>query len=224
MKNSTLQINEEYLTFADGSYEGMFETIKTAMYDSENHVTGVLGIARDIQDRKLREEALEVDAHYDNLTSLANRSLFMDRFQELIKKRVPHNKLHALLFIDLDSFKAINDTIGHEAGDKVLQDTAKRLKKSVRKGDTVSRLGGDEFTILLENIHSFEEAAQISQKILDKLKEPFHYHKKSMNITASIGISIYPNDSSSPQMLLKLADKAMYRAKERQRNSYEFYS
>ena len=224
IQNSTHQINEEYLTFADGSYEGMFETIKTAMYDSENHVTGVLGIARDIQDRKLREEELELDAHYDNLTSLANRSLFMDRFEELIKKRVPHHKLHALLFIDLDSFKAINDTIGHAAGDKVLKDTAKRLKKSVRKGDTVSRLGGDEFTILLENIHSIEEVAKISKKILAKLKKPFHYHKKSINITASIGVSIYPNDSSSPEKLLKLADKAMYRAKEKQKNSYEFYS
>jgi len=222
--NNGPRINEEYLTFADGSYEGMFETIKTPMYDNNNQVTGVLGIARDIQARKRREKELEVNAHYDNLTSLANRVLFMDRFKELIKKREPNDRLHALLFIDLDSFKIINDTIGHAAGDKVLQDTAKRLKKSVRKGDTVSRLGGDEFTILLENIHSLDGAAQISKKILHTLNKPFHYHKNSMHISASIGISIYPNDSLVPEILLKLADKAMYKAKANKKNSYEFYS
>ena len=222
--NNAPQINEEYLSFADGSYEGVFETIKTPMYDDKNQITGVLGIARDIQERKLREEKLEVNAHYDNLTGLANRVLFMDRFQELIKKREPQNRLHALLFIDLDSFKAINDSIGHAAGDKVLQDTAKRLQQSVRKGDTVSRLGGDEFTILLENIHSLDEVAQISTKILSILQESFYYQNHNINISASIGISIYPNDSLSPETLLQFADKAMYKAKANKKNNYKFYS
>ena len=224
LKSKVPRVNEEYLTFADGSHEGMFETIKTVMYKDNGEILGVLGVARDIQDRKTKEKELEKGAHYDNLTKLANRALFMDRLQALLKKRDSSKQKHAVLFIDLDSFKEINDSIGHEAGDKVLQETAKRLLHSVRKGDIVSRLGGDEFTILLENIHSVDEAKTIANKIVSKLSESFSYHKKSIQITASVGVSIYPDDTLIADDLLRYADKAMYRAKTNLKNRYEFYT
>jgi len=224
LKSETPRVNEEYLTFADGSHEGMFETIKTVMYKDNGEILGVLGIARDIQDRKTKEKELEKGAHYDNLTKLTNRVLFMDKLHALLKEHSTTKQKHAILFIDLDSFKEINDTIGHEAGDKVLQETAKRLLNSVRQGDTVSRLGGDEFTILLENIHSLDDAKNIATKIVSTLGEPFSYHKKTIHISASVGISIYPDDTLLASDLLRYADKAMYRAKTNLKNRYEFYT
>lgn len=224
LKQGSSRVNEEYLTFADGSHEGHFETIKTPMKNEDGEIIGVLGVARDINERKKKEKQLEISANYDNLTGLANRALFMDRLQELLKKRHIEGRQHSLLFIDLDHFKEINDTIGHSAGDEVLIETAKRITKSVRKGDAVSRLGGDEFTVLLENIRSKDEVQNIAEKILQTLRKPFYVQGHELHITVSIGISISPDDTITPDTLLQYADKAMYRAKEKSKDSYEFYS
>jgi len=223
LENQAPRINEEYLTFKDGSHEGLFETIKTPVKDINGEFIGVLGVARDIKERKQKEEQLEIYAHYDILTGLANRALFMDRIKQLLKKRFVADRFHSILFIDLDHFKDVNDTLGHNAGDKVLVETAKRIKRSVRKGDTASRLGGDEFTVLLENIHSPLEAEHIAQKIVTILREPFLIDNKSILVTVSIGISIAPTDSTNHNELLNCADKAMYRAKAKFKNRYEFY-
>lgn len=216
--------NEEFLSFADDSYHGMFETIKTPMKDKDGNVTGVLGIARDITDRKKREEELEVFANYDTLTGLTNRTVFMDRLSQLLYTRDNSIHYHGVLFIDLDRFKEINDTMGHSTGDKVLIMVAKRLESITRKGDTLSRLGGDEFTILLTDLKNPIEAGVVANKVLQSLREPFVIEKRKYYITSSIGISLYPDDSKSPERLLQFADSAMYKAKDRGKNRYEYYT
>lgn len=217
-------IYEEVLTFADSGYEGLFETIKTPMKDGEGHVIGILGIARDISERKAREEQLRIYAHYDMLTGLANRTLFMDRLSHLMNLRKSNDHYSAVLFIDLDHFKEINDTFGHSTGDKILKLVSRHLQAVIRKEDTLSRHGGDEFTILLENINTPLDAANIAQHILDTLKTPFTIEDHQFYITTSIGITIAPDDSSDPETLVRFADIAMYKAKENGRNSYTFYT
>ncbi len=216
--------NEEVLVFADGSYEGLFETIKTPMKDLEGNVIGVLSIARDINERKAREEQLKVYANYDMLTGLANRTLFMEHLSHSITLRKPSKQYSAVLFIDLDHFKEINDTFGHSTGDKMLKLVSKCLQDILREEDILSRHGGDEFTILLENIHTPLDAAHIAQNILDRLKMPLTIDNHQFYISASIGITIIPDDSSDPETLLRFADIAMYKAKDNGRDRYAFYT
>ncbi len=217
-------IYEEVLTFADSGDEGLFETIKTPMKDGEGNIIGVLGIARDISERKAREEQLRIYANYDMLTGLANRTLFMDRLSHLMTLRKSNDYYSAVLFIDLDHFKEINDTFGHSTGDIILKLVSKRLQSVIRKGDTLSRHGGDEFTILLENINMPLDASKIAQNILNALKAPFTIEEDEFYITTSIGITIAPDDSNDPETLIRFADIAMYTAKENGRNSYTFYT
>jgi len=194
------------------------------MKDSEGNVIGVLGIARDISKRKAREEQLRIYANYDMLTGLANRTLFMNRLSHLMSLRKPNSQYSAVLFIDLDHFKEINDTFGHSSGDKILKLVSKCLQNVIRKEDTLSRHGGDEFTILLENINTPLDAANIAQNILDTLKVPFTIENHQFYMTASIGITIVPDDSSDPETLIRFADIAMYKAKDSGRNCYAFYT
>jgi len=217
-------INEETLTFADDGYEGLFETIKTPMKDGEGNVIGVLGIARDISERKAREEQLRIYANYDMLTGLANRTLFMEHLSHSMTLRRSNDQYSAVLFIDLDHFKEINDTFGHSTGDKILKLVSKCLQNVIRKEDTLSRHGGDEFTILLENISTPLDAANIAQNILDILKTPLTIEDHQFFITSSIGISISPDDSCDPETLLHFSDIAMYKAKDSGRDSYAFYT
>ncbi len=217
-------IYEEVLTFTDSGYEGLFETIKTPMKDGEGNVIGILGIARDISERKAREEQLRIYANYDMLTGLANRTLFMDRLSHLMTLRKSNKQYSAVLFIDLDHFKEINDTFGHSTGDKILKLVSKSLQNVIRKEDTLSRHGGDEFTILLEKINTPLDAANIAQHVLDTLKTPFTIEDHQFYITTSIGITIAPDDSNDPETLVRFADIAMYKAKENGRNSYTFYT
>jgi len=216
--------NEEYLVFADGSHEGTFETTKVPMYDDEKNLIGILGIAHDINDRKEYEDKLKIYANYDTLTGLANRALFIKRLEQLLKQREVKGKVHAVLFIDLDHFKDINDEKGHATGDKVLIEVANRLEGMIRKGDTLARFGGDEFTILLESINSSNEAGKVAQKILDALREPICINEDKFNITTSIGISISPDDSRELEALLHYSDTAMYMAKSKGKDRYEFYT
>jgi diguanylate cyclase (GGDEF)-like protein/PAS domain S-box-containing protein len=220
----TSHVNEEFLSFADGSYKGTFETIRAPVKDFEGNVTGVLGIARDITQRKVREEKLETYAHYDTLTGLANRSYFLNRLTQLLSQRKKFGQYSAILFIDLDHFKEINDTMGHSYGDKVLIEVANRLHSVMREEDTLARLGGDEFTVLLEKISSPLEAGNVAQKISNALKEAITVNDHQFYVTGSVGIAVSPTDGTDAESLLRFADSAMYKAKENGRNGFEFYT
>ena len=172
-------------------------------------------------EKKQSEMELKHMAHMDQLTGLPNRALFMDRLnQALIQARRQKIKL-AVLFIDLDRFKVINDRHGHKAGDNVLQEVARKLKVCVRKMDTVARLGGDEFTIILTEISGAKDAAMVAQKVIDALTEPQQIEGEEYAIEGSIGISLYPQNGEDVDTLLANADAAMYQAKE-VGNSYQF--
>lgn len=175
-------------------------------------------------ERKRHERGLNYLAHYDSLTGLANRLLFRERLDRAFIRADRNKTLVALYVIDLDRFKNVNDTFGHDAGDKLLVEVASRLTKCVRKGDTVARLGGDEFTIIMEDVKNFEDTRMIATKILEIMKEPINISSNDIYTSPSIGVSVYPNDSQEPEILMKNADNAMYRAKENGRNNFSFYT
>jgi len=174
--------------------------------------------------RKQAEERIRHLANYDELTGLPNRSMFQERLHHALAQAHRHARPLAVLFIDLDRFKDINDTLGHEAGDHVLRDVAERLRTCLRDSDTVGRLGGDEFVVLLEELPQLADVAAVAQKILDAAARPFMLAAKEFHIGASIGISAFPEDGKDLQTLLKNADAAMYRAKVLGRNNYQFHS
>jgi len=172
----------------------------------------------------MQAKLIEHQAYHDTLTNLPNRTLFQDRLQQAIKNSQRHNEKFALLFIDLDQFKKINDSLGHHIGDEVLIEAAKRFSSLLRGEDTLSRLGGDEFTVILKNIKDEKSAATAAQKLINSMKEPVEIAHHTLHISASIGISIYPNDTTSQEDLVKFADTAMYKAKDEGRNNFQFYS
>ncbi|WP_390444172.1 putative bifunctional diguanylate cyclase/phosphodiesterase [Pseudoalteromonas sp. MTN2-4] len=178
----------------------------------------------DITERKTQEEKVQYQAYYDALTALPNRSLLLERISQSLLYSERYKQLSALLFIDLDRFKRINDTIGHEAGDALLIEVSARLTQIVRKSDTVSRFGGDEFVILLNNIASIEHCTAIAQKIINELSKPFMIHSFEIFSGASIGITLLPEDADNAKELLRLADLAMYKAKENGRNQFHFFA
>ena len=183
-----------------------------------------VALAITANDRREAEDKLREMANYDRLTGLPNRSLFMDRTaQGLAKARRAHQQV-ALLFIDLDRFKSINDSLGHHAGDLVLRAIAKRLLACVRASDTVARLGGDEFTVVLENCQDAEFVTIACERVLKAVVEPISLGQTEVNLTCSIGISLYPADGADADQLLQNADSAMYKAKERGRNNYQFFT
>ena len=191
--------------------------------NQQGETTHYVGIFSDITERKQAEERVRHLAHYDALTDLPNRTLFHDRLQQaLIQAQRSHDQV-AVMFIDLDRFKIINDTLGHNVGDLLLQAVAQRLTNCVRQGDTVCRQGGDEFVILLPQISHAEDAALVAQKILESVNRPFVLDGHELHIGASIGISFFPADGVDTETLMKNADVAMYRAKELGRNNYQFY-
>ena len=183
-----------------------------------------IGSVRDITERKQAQERLNHLAYHDVLTELPNRLLFNDRFRQTAINASRHNRAVAVMFLDLDRFKTINDTLGHEVGDLLLKVVANRLIGCVRDGDTVARLGGDEYAILLADMAQAQDAALVAQKILDGFAKPFQVGSHELYTTASIGITLYPTDDAHIENLLKNADAAMYRAKDRGRNNYQFYT
>jgi diguanylate cyclase (GGDEF)-like protein len=185
---------------------------------------GSIWIFEDVTQRRITEEQLRRMANYDVLTELPNRSLFHDRLRHAIQHARRREQKLALLFLDLDHFKHINDSLGHSAGDELLCDVARRLSQCIRQDDTVARLGGDEFTIILETIDDTDAAALVAQKIIDVLASPCTLEGHEINISPSIGISIYPDDGTELDGLLRSADAAMYHAKACGRNTYQFYS
>ncbi len=204
--------------------------------EEETDELTVIGTAQDITERKQAERAIHRLAYYDSLTGLANRVLFKDRLSHAISHAERHGQTLATLFIDLDRFKVINDTLGHTVGDLLLTQVAERLSESVRQSDSVARhadqepshalarLGGDEFTILLTALPNPEDAGRVARRILEALAHPFNIEGHEVFIAASIGISIYPSDGATVEALLKNADTAMYHAKEQGRNNCQFYS
>lgn len=182
-----------------------------------------IGILRDITERKLVEQKLAHFAHHDYLTNLPNRILFLNSLEQSILLAERNRYKVATLFLDLDGFKQINDTLGHDAGDQLLQEAANRLKEVVRASDTVARIGGDEFIFALNNIGSDESAARMAGKIIATLSEPFELGGQQCHVGGSIGIALYPEDAGDIETLIKLADEAMYLAKQSGKNTYRFY-
>jgi diguanylate cyclase (GGDEF)-like protein/PAS domain S-box-containing protein len=190
----------------------------------ENGERLMLSVTRDITEQKRTQAKLSYLAQYDALTGLPNRSLFTDRLQQAMIEADRHERLLGVVFLDLDRFKNINDTLGHEAGDQLLQAVAERLQGAVRKGDTVARLSGDEFTLVLADMAHVDDASRVAQKLLDVFRQPFEIAGRLLHVTASLGVTLYPFDDHDPQRLLRNADVAMYRAKEGGRNAAQFYT
>jgi len=182
------------------------------------------GIIRDITGRKQAEERLQHLAHHDEVTGLANRSMFFERLNQELSRARWHNRLLAVLFLDLDRFKVINDTLGHATGDSLLRAVGKRIKDTAREGDIIARLGGDEFAVMLVDVAEVHDIPTIAKKIIDALNKPFVLEGKDIFVTTSIGIGIFPDDGNEAEVLLQKADIAMYRAKEEGKNTYQIYS
>jgi len=219
--------NEEYFTNAQGITH-LIATKRSLHKDAAGNLF-LVGAIRDITERKLRENALEQknaelshQADHDALTGLPNRKMFYECLHQSLERASSNQELVALLFLDLDGFKSINDTLGHTVGDLLLKTVASRLKKCLRGSDTISRLGGDEFTVILPAIPGREEAAKVAEKICDAIMQPFILEEHTVSVTTSIGISLYPIDGQEPEILVKNADAAMYRAKESGKNQYQF--
>ncbi|HEX9628130.1 MAG TPA: EAL domain-containing protein [Acidiferrobacterales bacterium] len=196
----------------------------TPLKDAQGRVTHFISTGKDITERMQAQERLQHLAHHDVLTLLPNRALFIERLDHALARTHRSHRSLAVLFLDLDRFKIINDTLGHDFGDRALRICSERLKACLREGDTVARLGGDEFTILLEDLASADDVPPVAQKILDALAQPFVVERREFFITTSIGISLGPADGADSQALLRNADTAMYRAKEQGRNKFQFYS
>ena len=166
---------------------------------------------------------MHYQANHDPLTGLPKRALFSVRLKQGIKKAIKQQKGLALFFIDLDKFKEINDSLGHDVGDRVLKIVADILENSIRKEDTLARLAGDEFIIIMEDLIYTQDATKLGHDILNIFAEPIHVDDHVLYITCSVGISLYPKDADNEKDLLKYADTAMYRAKESGRNNFQFY-
>lgn len=191
--------------------------------DSNQEIINYIAIVTDISERRAAEERMQHIAEHDHLTGLPNRILLLDRLQQAMVAARRNNTKLAVMFLNIDRFKAINDSFGHDIADKLLQQVAQRLQQCVSSIDTVSRLGGDEFVIMLVDIGSGEPIAHIAENILNALSAPYSIEACEFNITASIGISIYPDDNDNPNGLIKYADIAMYHAKAKEDNSYQFF-
>ena len=195
-----------------------------AIRDEDGAIVHLLGVQEDITERKQVEESLEHLAYHDELTGLPNRTLFTDRLNVALAQARRSKQSTAVLFLDLDRFKVVNDSIGHSAGDQLLQSTAERLTSLVREGDTVARMGGDEFTVLLSDIVGVEDAIEVAERAVEACRVPWVLDGREFHVTTSIGIAIYPNDGEDAENLLQNADTAMYRAKEQGRDNYQLFT
>ncbi len=184
----------------------------------------VQSIARDITDRKRAEETIRRQAYYDVLTNLPNRTLFKDRLEQSMKNAHHNKQMLAVMVLDLDRFKNINETLGHLLGDKLLVAVSERLLGVLHENETIARFGGDEFALLLPQLGKLEDATDHAQKIIELLAAPFKLNEHELHVTTSIGVSFYPDDGESSELVLKNAETAMYRAKDQGRNNYQLYA
>jgi diguanylate cyclase (GGDEF)-like protein/PAS domain S-box-containing protein len=211
------------ITFNVEDYEGSVYEIYSKPQKVEETIIGRVWSFYDITDQKKNEEKLIKMAHYDSLTGIPNRTLFFDRLNQAYENANRYHTRFALLFLDLDGFKYINDSLGHAAGDMLLRDISDRLKSCIRKSDTVARMGGDEFTIILSQIVKNEDCAYVAQKLIDSLSKTIMISGHECSVGVSIGISVFPDDSEKVEQFLKNADTAMYHAKEGGKNCFQFY-
>ncbi|MCH8531087.1 MAG: diguanylate cyclase [Saccharospirillum sp.] len=209
-------------TFASGQGE-QFEYLLAPVLDEHSSTEATVCILRDITARALAEERIWHTAHHDLLTGLPNRRLFLDRLDQEVKHAKRSNLPLSVLFMDLDGFKEVNDSLGHEVGDRLLAEVACRLIECVREDDTVARLGGDEFTVILTGAKQREDVQYVAQTIIDELAVPFLIDQQPVQISVSVGISFYPRDALTPVALLECADRAMYIAKKSGSNRMSFY-
>ena len=200
-----------------------FVTISKIINEYGN-VTNYVVIARDITKQKNQEKEIHSLAFYDALTSLPNRRLFENNLHDSISRAKRHKEKVAIIFMDMDNFKVINDTYGHKVGDKFLQEVTSRIKSVIREEDTLSRIGGDEFILLIEEVNGIEDAAHAAERVIEQVRKPFDIERNKFFSAVSLGISIYPDDSEHYDTLLEYADKAMYHVKNSGKNSFEFYN
>jgi diguanylate cyclase (GGDEF)-like protein/PAS domain S-box-containing protein len=183
----------------------------------------ILLAIEDITERKKYEEKIQQMAFHDSLTGLPNRKLFSDRLGIVLAQAKRNKKKVGIVMLDLDNFKDVNDTLGHDVGDTLLKAVAERLSGTLRKSDTVARFGGDEFVLIFPDMEVIEEAIQVVQKIIDRFHKPFLIDTHQLVVTTSIGIAVYPNDGMDEEILMKNADIAMYQAKQAGRARYQLY-
>jgi len=213
------------------------EVFKAPFYDKDKNIIGTVGSGRDITKMKKiqlelertlktldkQRKELEYQANHDSLTSLPNRILFTDRLNQSIKLAKRNNTKIALIYVDLDHFKEINDSLGHHVGDKILIELTKRLKQKIRNSDTISRLSGDEFGIIINDVNNVDDILKFIEELMKIAEEPFSIEKHTLHVAMSLGISVYPDDGDDVSILLKNSDAAMYEAKNNGRNTYSFY-
>ncbi|MGE5615522.1 MAG: putative bifunctional diguanylate cyclase/phosphodiesterase [Bacillota bacterium] len=220
------QQSREPVEFRIRHRDGMwrtFESLGTNCLDNP-HIRGVVFNSRDITDRKMIQQRIQHLAYHDNLTGLPNRSLLQDRLAHSIAHAERSNRKVAVLFIDLDNFKNINDTLGHDVGDELLRQVSRRLSECIRLEDTIARQGGDEFIVLLDSLEDGHGASVVAQKVLNALRQPFNLGGTEQHVSGSLGIALYPEDGPDPQTLLKNADTAMFHGKALGKNTYQFFT
>lgn len=217
-------VEEEKVTFCSDGHTEILETIKTPMFDAAGTAIGILGVGRDITLRKRQEERITEQAHFDSLTGLPNRFLSLDRLSQLLQEAKQQREKIAVLFLDLDDFKKVNDSLGHETGDQLLVEAGKRLDSVLDAGDMVGRLGGDEFIVLLEGLDGSRDAQAVAEKLLDQLRDAFVIDGRELTLSGTIGIAIYPDDCQEASGLLQCADMAMYNAKSKGRNTFSYFT
>ena len=222
LKQRSLTNIELRMKRRDGRPVWVLENVSVLASPSRGDSEVIEGTIIDVTDRKTAQEQIEWQAYHDALTRLPNRLLFRDRITIALAHARRSERLSAVMFLDLDQFKLVNDTLGHTVGDGLLQAVADRLVNCVRAEDTVARMGGDEFTILLSDIGDRRAASTVAQKVLDSIGQPLEVDRHELFVTTSIGISMFPADGDDAETLLKNADRAMYRAKEAGRNNFQF--
>ncbi|MDK9689396.1 putative bifunctional diguanylate cyclase/phosphodiesterase [Azospira sp.] len=224
LQGETLNLIEEMVSLDSEQRKRYIEIVKTPTYAPDGSINGIQGIFWDITARKSAEEQIEYLAHHDPLTDLPNRVLLRDRFLQAQGQAARSDARVAILFLDLDHFKLVNDTLGHPIGDRLLQAVAERLRHGVRETDTISRQGGDEFVIVLPELADPESAGSIAGKLMEQMHEPVRVNGHRLNVTFSLGIALYPDDGDDFDTLMKKADTAMYSAKEAGRNTLRFFT
>ncbi len=208
----------------DGRRYAAHISVSPMTSEDKKQVQQYAAVLSDITKRKQDEERILYQANYDDITGLPNRVLFMDRLDQAIANTIRSSRKLGLMFIDLDGFKLVNDTLGHDVGDEMLRETGTRLEECVRSGDTVARLGGDEFTVIMPNLVDARHITIVAQRVLNALSTPFHLGGQDSFISGSIGVTVFPDDGDNTKTLLKNADSAMYSAKEQGKANYQFYT